>query len=996
MAINITQADQLTPIEGYELIGSEKLEEIQSYGFIFKHTKSGARVVVVSNNDDNKVFSIGFRTPPTDSTGVPHIIEHSVLCGSKKFPAKDPFVELAKGSLNTFLNAMTYPDKTIYPIASCNDKDFQNLMDVYLDAVFYPNIYKREQIFMQEGWHYELEDENSPIVYNGVVYNEMKGAFSSPEQVLYRTIQHSLFPDTSYGTESGGDPECIPDLTYQEFLDFHKRYYHPCNSYIYLYGDMDVEEKLEWLAKEYLNDFDVIEIDSSIKEQEAFEELREEVLPYPISEDESDADNTYLSYNVVVGTSLEKELCFAFEVLDYVLLGASGAPVKQALLDAGLAKDILGGYDSDIYQPFFSIIAKNTNLDKKEEFIKVIKETLNDIVKNGVDEKSLRAAINRYEFKHREADYDRYPKGLIYGLDMFDSWLYDESQPFMRMNVNDTYKFLKDKIGTGYYEELIQKYMIDNNHASMVAIVPKAGLTGENDKKTAEKLQKYKESLSDEQIKELIKTTAELKKYQDEPSTEEELATIPMLEREDIKKNIPEIINDIKSLCNRELVYHDIYTNGIGYFDMMFDLEKVPKTITPYIGLYAIAIGYFNTENYSYSEIDNEVNIATGGVEFQPVIISRAVKKDVKKFIKISGRALYENSERSLDLIDEMVFKSNYHDEKRMRELIQQTKSRVSMRITSSGHIAAAKRALSYISEKGMFNELTGGISYFDFLCDLDANFDKKWQQVAEVFDRLTQMIFTKENLIMNLTCDKEGYDIFYKDLENFVNKLPDETVINKELIGDYDIMAPTDYATADKYIIEKKNEGYKTAGKIQYVSRAGNYVDDGCEYHGSLNVLKVILSYDYLWINVRVKGGAYGAMCSFMRDGASYFTSYRDPGLAETNKTYEDVIEYIENFEADEKAMTKYIIGAISNYDAPLTPYARGQKDFAIYFTGLTAEDVKKERDEILNASKEDIRNLAKLVKAVLKDNNLCVIGNENKIEECKDLFMNIKNLNK
>ncbi|MCR5608787.1 MAG: insulinase family protein [Lachnospiraceae bacterium] len=985
--------ENIKGIKGYELIGSEELEEIKSTGYIFRHIKSQARVVVVSNSDDNKVFSIAFRTPPKDSTGVPHIIEHSVLCGSKKFPPKDPFVELVKGSLNTFLNAMTYPDKTVYPIASCNDKDFQNLMDVYMDAVFFPNIYNRKEIFMQEGWHYELEGEDSELKYNGVVYNEMKGAFSSPEQVLYRNIQHSLFPDTPYGTESGGDPEVIPDLTYEDFLAFHGRYYHPSNSYIYLYGDMDIEEKLTWMDKEYLSKFDKIDIDSSIERQKEFDKVSEEIIDYPISEEESEDDNTYLSYNCVIGTSLDKELCFAFEVLDYVLLGASGAPVRQALLDAGLAKDILGGYDSDIYQPFFSFIAKQTNIDKKDEFVKVVREALQKVIDDGVDEKALRAAINRYEFRHKEADYDRYPKGLIYGLDMLDSWLYDENQPFMRMKLNDTYKFLKEQIGTGYYEKLIKEYLLDNKHMSVVAIIPKAGLTGELDKKTQEKLDEYKSKLTAEEIKELVETTKKLKEYQAEPSTKEELDTIPMLEKEDIKKTPIPIINDIRKIGNNTLVYHDIYTNGIAYFDFMFDLKDIPKTLIPYIGLYGIAIGEFNTENYDYSQIDNEINIATGGMEFAPCVVAK-VNKDIYKFFKVSVRTLYENKERTFELLDEIVFKADYHNKKRMKEIVQQTRSRLNMKINSSGHVIAAKRALSYISEKSMFTELVGGIAYYDFICDLDDNFDDRWEVVANVFDKLTRMIFVKKNMVMNLTCDSEGYNEFIKNITDFGDSLPEDCDI-ETTTKDLKLNIDSNYYTEDNnYLIKKKNEGFKTAGKVQYVARAGNFTDDGYEYSGSFNVLKVILSYDYLWINVRVQGGAYGAMCSFLRDGLSYFTSYRDPQLEKTNQIYEDVVKYIEEFEADEKTMTKYVIGAISSVDAPLTPYSQGQRDFSIYITGLTAEDVQRERDEILNITVEDIRKLAPLVKSILSGNNFCVIGNENKIEECKEMFMEVKNI--
>ena len=400
-------------VKSYELIKEEALEGIKARGYLLRHKKSKARVIYIQNDDSNKVFCIGFRTPPDNSTGVPHILEHSVLCGSKNFPAKDPFVELVKGSLNTFLNAMTYPDKTVYPVASCNDKDFQNLMHVYMDAVLYPNIYKHEEIFRQEGWSYKLDSAQDKLTYNGVVYNEMKGAFSSPEGVLDRVVLNTLFPDTSYANESGGDPEVIPELTYEQFLDFHRRYYHPSNSYIYLYGDMDIEEKLDWLDREYLSDFDFQPVDSVIGQQSAFSEMKEKTIEYSIASDESEEDNTYLSYNKVIATSLDRELYLAFEILDYALLSAPGAPLKKALTDAGIGKDIMGSYDNGIFQPVFSIVAKNANEEQKEKFIHVIEDVLAGIVKDGIDRKSLEAGINYHEFRYREADFGNYPKGLM-------------------------------------------------------------------------------------------------------------------------------------------------------------------------------------------------------------------------------------------------------------------------------------------------------------------------------------------------------------------------------------------------------------------------------------------------------------------------------------------------------------------------------------------------------------------------------------------------------
>ena len=480
----------------YDLLQQEAIPELSATGYIFRHRKTRARVVVIRNDDINKVFTIGFRTPPHDDTGVPHIMEHSVLCGSKKFPAKDPFVELAKGSLNTFLNAMTYSDKTVYPIASYNDKDFQNLMDVYLDAVFHPNIYIHEEILKQEGWHYELEGLEDELTYNGVVYNEMKGVYSDPNQQLARLIQMSLLPDTTYACESGGEPSAIPGLTYEAFLDFHKKYYHPSNSYIYLYGNIDIEEKLKFLDEEYLCHYDYQKVDSQIRMQIEYPENVTQTHSYSLAESGELEDNTFLSYNVVIGTSLDPELYMTFQLLQSVLLDMPGAPLKQALIRAGIGKDIESSYDNSIQQPIFSIIAYNANEEDRERFCQVIQETLQEICENGLPKKAMQAAINHLEFQLRESDFGRYPKGLMYGLKSFDSWLYDDKAPFIHIKVEETLGFMKRGLENGYFERTIRTYLLENPHRSIVVLKPERGLNEKIEAQRKEQLAEYKQSLS--------------------------------------------------------------------------------------------------------------------------------------------------------------------------------------------------------------------------------------------------------------------------------------------------------------------------------------------------------------------------------------------------------------------------------------------------------------------------------------------------------------------
>lgn len=965
-------------IPQYELLKRERIEDIRSEGYLLRHKKSGARVLLLENEDENKVFNIAFRTLPTDSTGVAHIMEHSVLCGSRLFPAKDPFVELVKGSLNTFLNAMTYPDKTMYPVASCNDKDFCNLMHVYLDAVFYPNIYKKKEIFLQEGWSYQLENPEDEIVYNGVVYNEMKGAFSSPEDVLDREIMNSLFPDTTYGVESGGDPACIPDLKYEDYLAFHQKYYHPSNSYIYFYGNMDMEERLAWLDREYLSSFDAQPVESEIKLQPAFTEPKEVCRKYPITENDELEDNTYLSWNAVIGTSLDVELSNAFAVLEYALLSAPGAALKQALLDAGIGKDIMSSYDSGVYQPFFSIIAKNANGCDKERFVQVIRETLTDIAENGIDKKALLAGINTMEFKFREADYGAYPKGLMYGLDVFDSWLYDDNMPFDYLKQLDVYDRLKEYAQGEYFENLIRNYLLENTHVSVVIVEPERGLTAKNDQAVREKLQAYKASLSEEEITELIEATRKLRAFQETPSTAEELEKIPMLERSDIGKKAAPFINEEYSCDGTTVLHHDVFTNGIAYIDLLFEISHVENEEIGYLGILKSVLGMMDTEHYKYQDLNNEINMNTGGISAGisvfPILKERG---KLRAFAGMRARVLYDKIPYAFEMIEEILLKTVLEDDKRLYEILARLKSRLSMQLNSAGHQAAACRALAYISQINAFNDTISGIAFYELVESLEQNFDAKKDALKEKLRSLCSRLFTKDTLFVSLTSDKEGLDLTQAALKGFVAHLPETAGEGHEIC----------------LKLEKKNEGFMTPSQVQYVARTGNFTKGG-EYTGVLRILKVLMSYDYLWTNVRVKGGAYGCMSAFGRSGDSYFVSYRDPHLRVTNEVYEGVPAYLEQFDADEREMTKYIIGTVSDLDVPMNPAAQGSRSLNAYFSGITVEELQQERDEILNATPEQIRALAPLMRAILEDECICVIGNEEKIKEAKELFGTIRTL--
>ncbi len=968
-------------LKQYELIQHKSLDSLKSEGYLLRHKKSGARVVLMENDDENKVFSVGFRTPPEDSTGLPHILEHSVLCGSKNFPVKDPFVELVKGSLNTFLNAMTYPDKTVYPVASCNDQDFQNLMHVYMDAVFYPNIYIHDEIFRQEGWSYNLESEDDTLTYNGVVYNEMKGAFSSPEGVLDRVILNSLFPDTAYANESGGDPEKIPELTYEQFISFHRNYYHPSNSYIYLYGDMDMEEKLIWLDKEYLSSFDAIEIDSAIGKQEAFAAMHEVEQNYSVASNESEEDNTYLSYSKVIGTSLEKELYLAFEVLDYALLSAPGAPLKKALTDAEIGKDVMGSYDNGIYQPIFSVIAKNANVEQKEAFVSVIEDTLRKLVKDGIDKKALEAGIHYHEFRYREADFGNYPKGLMYGLQIFDSWLYDDEKPFIHLDAIETFAFLKDQVGTEYFETLIEKYLLENTHGAIVVIKPERGRTARMDKELEEKLLTYKNTLSKEEVQALVKATHQLVEYQEAEEAPEDLEKIPVLRRSDIGREIAPIYNEELYVDKTPLIYHEIETNGIGYVDLLFDLSGVSAEQLPYVGMLQAVLGIIDTEHYEYAQLSNEINLHTGGIgtslELYPDV-TKAKEKEFKATFEIKAKALYDKLPVAFAMMKEILTQSKLTDEKRLKEILAMTKSRLQMKFQSAGHVTAASRALSYASPLSKFKDLTSGIGYYEVVKRVEEQFEEEKATLIANLQSLTKQLFRADNMMVSYTAARDGLSGMEKEIAALKESL---------FAGSRDAVSCIIHC-------EKLNEGFKTSSKVQYVARAGNFLDAGLDYHGALQILKVIMGYEYLWQNVRVKGGAYGCMSNFSRLGEGYFVSYRDPNLEKTNAIYEGVVDYLKNFTVSERDMTKYIIGTISGIDQPMTPAGKGDRSMNLYMNHVSAEMIKQEREEILNAEEADIRALADIVAAVLACQQFCVIGNEEKIEEQKNMFKEIKDL--
>ena len=984
-------------LDKYEVLQHQYLKDTGCDSLLLRHKKTGARVALLPSEDDNKVFYIGFRTPPEDSTGVAHIIEHSVLCGSRDFPVKDPFVELVKGSLNTFLNAMTYPDKTVYPVASCNDTDFKNLMHVYLDAVFYPNIYKEQNIFRQEGWHYETEDDQSPITINGVVYNEMKGALSSPDDVLARSIYSSLYPHTPYAVESGGDPLYIPDLTYEAFLNFHSRYYHPSNSYIFLYGNMDMEERLTYMDEAYLSAFDRIEIDSEIPAEPCFDKPVEATEHYSVQSEEELKGHSYLTWNVSLAEDgQDTELGLAFKIIDYMLCDAEGAPVKKALRDKGIGEDVYSLLELGIRQPSYTVTAKYTDPERKEEFVKTIEDTLREITDKGLDQRALLASINRFEFKYREANTGYYPKGLVYGLGALDTWLYNDETPFINLELGEAFAALRKNMDKGYFEELIRRHFLENPHKSVVVMTPEVGLTEKIAEDLRLKLDAYAKSLTTEQRRQIADDLADLRKWQETPNTAEDLAKIPMLTREDLTRESKPFVNRFmtadtvlggEKALETQVIAHPLNTAGIDYLTFMFEITDLPQKFFPYLGIFKTLLGVLDTEHFSYAELDQEINIYTGGIGTTVSVYTQ--NGDLSKYrmtTEINCKVLHGNLEHAFRLIGEILTKTRWNSPARVLEVLEEERAAMRADLPASGHATAAVRASAGFSKTALVMDCVNGINAYHTLDEVCRLLEKgEADDFLAMLEEMAQFIFRADHLMLDCTADEEGL----KEICGGTGALAGLFPQGRTGEEDFEKYGPV-------YSVEpvKVKEGFTTAGQVQFVCRAGDFGGRGCEYTGALRVLRVILGYDYLWQNVRVKGGAYGCMSSFSRDGSAYFVSYRDPHLAQTIRTFEGAPDYIRGFEADERTMTKYIIGAVSALDHPMSPSAYGKYSLTGYMTGFSEEKMQRERDQVLDCTPEDIRALARHIEAFLSEDALCVVGNAEKLNAEAGRFEHMEKL--
>lgn len=970
--------DFIKSLENYKLVRREKLEDLDSEGIVLEHKKSGARIVLMPQEDENKVFSIAFRTPPTDSTGVAHILEHSVLCGSERFPVKEPFVELCKGSLNTFLNAMTYPDKTVYPVASCNDKDFANLMEVYLDAVFFPDIYRKEEIFRQEGWHYERKEDTGDLTVNGVVYNEMKGVFSDPEQVLDTQMMKSLYPDSPYAVVFGGDPDDIPTLTYEAFLDFHKKYYHPSNSYIFLYGNMDMEERLEWMDREYLSRFEKIDVPSRIENVKEFATPIHVDAVYSVNTPEEEKDAAYFSYGSVLEGEDNAVTRAALRVLNAALFTHPGAPVRTALLKTGFCEKIDAYVCTEIKQPYVSVTAGNAQPDKEKEFQRILTETLAECVKNGIQRRTMEAIICSKEFNDREADAGRTPKGLLFGLSVLENWLYDEEHIFDSLYFTKENDTLRKLLDTDYYERLAERVYLKNPHSVWVNLQPKTGLLEEKEARFAKKMEEYKASLSDKELEEIEKQDKHLKEYQGTPDSPQALAKIPRLTRKDIRRTASPLHNEEKTAGGIRVVHHELPTSKIAYFDVFFRTGRIPLEKQVYVGLLADVIGLMDTKRHSFSDLTDEIHIKTGGFESSAMASSRYREaSEANGYFVMHGKTLYTKIAEWMEFLQEMLFQTDFSDSARLLELLRELKSDTERGITNRSRTYVLGRMRAYLTKAGAIEEYMSGISYYEAIADMLDGFEEKKEDIIRELLDTCRLLFTADNCFLSITADAEGYEAFLKALPIFTDAMP------KEGSEDVGFTMPT-----------LKNEGFATPGMVQYVGRAGDFAKAGYTYHAALDVLDTIMSYDYLWNKVRVQGGAYGASFHARPEGILYFVSWRDPHLKTTMQVYEDAIKYIEDFEADEAELTKYVIGTMSKSETPRNARMEGQRGIHAYITGMTEADLNQNRSQILDVTNEDIRALAPLIRAALSEGYCCSIGSSKKIRENVELFETVRDL--
>lgn len=965
--IHIPEVFTMSVRHGFELVRQQSITELHTEAQLFRHLRTGAEVLSLTNDDPNKVFCITFRTPPSDSTGVAHILEHSVLCGSRKYPVKEPFVELLKGSLQTFLNACTYPDKTCYPVASQNLRDFYNLIDVYLDAVFYPRL--TPLIFQQEGWHYEIDDLQSELAYKGVVFNEMKGAYSSPESLLAQYSQESVFPDSVYALDSGGDPKKIPELTHERFAAFHRRYYHPSNSRIYFYGDDNPDDRLLFL-NQYLENFDRLDIDSSLALQPRLEHARQITRTFPSGDNAESSRKGMSTVNWLLTEATDAEGALAFSVLEYILLGMPASPLRKALLDSGLGDGIAGvGVEGELLQMYFSTGLKGVAAEQLDRVEPFILDTLSDICRMGIDPRTVEAALNTIEFRLRENNSGRVPRGLILVLRALTAWLYG-GDPFSMIAFEAPLNQVKEKLRTNplFFEALMDKFFLQNRHRATVLLRPDPELAARNSRAEQDHLSHIRASLKADQVQALIDDTQTLKKAQQTPDPPEALATIPRLALADIDKT-NQITPIVRSeLDNGTILYHDLFTSGIFYSDIGFNLHLLPQSYLPYVPLFGRALLETGTAREDFVSLSQRIGQKTGGIKASWFTSGVRDMNQGTAWLFLRGKAMTGQSSELLNIFADILCTAQLDNQKRFKQILLEEKASQEQKLIPHGHQMVSSRLRAHFNEAEWADEQMNGISYLFFLRELEHKIDTAWNDINAVLEDMRRILIRRSAMIMNSTLDEKSWSNIEPRARALLNSLPDSPA------------RPVPWAPAPF----PAREGLIVPSQVNYVGKGANLYELGYRYRGSIQVITGLLRTSWLWEQVRVQGGAYGAFCSFDRmTGGFVFVSYRDPNLLKTLAVFDQTAAFLRERPLDYDELSKSIIGAIGDIDAPLLPDARGYVSMQRYLNGNTDEVRQQMRDEILGTSPEEVRAFADVLTEVEKKGIIKVLGSEPAIQE-------------
>ena len=951
-------------LHGFELSDSLEITELKTDAKFFRHIKTGAELISLTNNDKNKVFGITFRTPPSDSTGIAHILEHSVLCGSRKYPVKEPFVELLKGSLQTFLNAFTYPDKTCYPVASQNLKDFYNLVDVYLDAVFYPRI--TPLIFQQEGWHYELEKENDPLTRKGVVFNEMKGAHSSPESILYNSSQHSLFPDNTYSLDSGGDPKKIPDLTYEQFKTFHQNYYHPSNARIYFYGDDDFEKRLE-LTDHYLKDFSRAKPDSAISLQAPVNKPSKIEKSFPAGTESKEQNKGMVTVNWLLPETCDLKTNMALCMLEYILLGMPASPLRKALIDSGLGDGIAGiGLENELRQMYFSTGLKGVAIKNAGKTENLIIQTIKDLSQNGIDNKTIEAALNTIEFRLKENNTGSFPRGLSLMLRALTTWLYDKD-PLKTLAFEDPLNQLKSDLKSNkrFFEELISKHFLQTNHRTTVILKPDSELAKKENDEEQKKLQAIKSKMTEDKIKAVKENTGKLQKMQSTPDTHEALATIPFLKLEDIERKNQLIPFELKEENGLKIICHDIPTSGIFYTDIGFNLHLLPQKYLPYVPLFGRALLEMGTRKEDFVSLSQRISHKTGGIKTGQFASCIKDSKEAAVWLLLRAKSTMERVPDLFEILSDILITAEFDNKQRFKQILLQEKAKQEQKIIPGGHLIVNSRIRSHLNESDWAMEKMTGLSYFYFLKELENIIDSDWTTIHASLEEIRLILLNRSSMVINITSDNNRPDL--KNQVMLFSKLLPEKESKKVTWSPEELT---------------ESEGMIIPAQVNYVGKGSDLYHLGYNYHGSIHVITHFLRTTWLWEQVRVLGGAYGALCRFDKfSGAFSLVSYRDPNLLDTLNTFDRTARFLADLELGKEELTKSIIGAIGEIDGYMFPDTMGLVSMQRYLNGATDASRQIMRDQILATTLDDFKSFADILNSFKEKSIVKVLGSESSI---------------